>query len=180
MKKRILSLFLIFIMAVSMLVACGEQEQEQVETMEVPLVVGYTSFQEVFSPFFARSAADKDVVAMTQVNLLTLDREGSVVYRAIDGETHPYNGTDYTYRGIADIDVKTQNNGTIVYDINLRDDVKFSDGEILNAEDLIFTMYALCDPLYNGPYTLGQAPIVGLEEYQASMCTMFDALIMAG
>ena len=127
MKKRIISLILIVVMALGMLVACG-QEEEQVETVAAPLVVGYTSFNEVFTPFFARSAADKDVVAMTQVNLLTLDREGAVVYDAIKGETRSYNGTEYTYKGIADIDVKSQNNGTVVYDITLRDDVKFSDG----------------------------------------------------
>lgn len=180
MKKRIISLMLVLAMAFGMLVACGQEEQEQVETIVPPLVVGYTSFNEVFTPFYARSSADKDVVAMTQVNLLTLDREGSVVYHAIEGETRGYNGTDYTYYGIADIDVKKQNNGTVAYDITLRDDVKFSDGEVLNAEDLIFTMYALCDPVYDGPYNLGQAPIVGLEEYQSSMKPLFDALVEAG
>lgn len=180
MKKRMLSLILILVMSLSMLSACGQEENEQVEMVESSLVVGYTSFDEVFTPFYARTSADKDVVAMTQVNLLTLDREGSVIYNAIKGETRDYKGTDYTYYGIADIDVKQQNNGTIVYDITLRDDVKFSDGEVLNAEDLIFTMYVLCDPLYDGPYNLGQAPIVGLKEYKASMRTLFDALVSAG
>lgn len=179
MKKRILSLILIAAMALGLLAACG-QEEEQIETVAAPLIVGYTSFNEVFTPFFARSAADKDVVAMTQVNLLTLDREGAVVYDAIKGETRSYNGTEYTYKGIADIDVKSQNNGTVVYDITLRNDVKFSDGEILNAEDLIFTMYVLCDPMYDGPYTLGKAPILGLDAYQSTMTTLFDALIYAG
>ena len=180
MKKRILALILIAVMAISMLAACGQEDLEQVETVKQPLVVGYSAFNEVFTPFYARTVADKDVVAMTQVNLLTLDREGSVVYHAINGETREYNGTDYTYYGIADIDVKNQNNGTVAYNITLRDDVKFSDGEILNAEDLIFTMYALCDPMYDGPYSLGQAPIVGLKEYQESMTSLFDALVAAG
>ena len=180
MKKRMISLILIAIMAVSLLSACEPEEQKETETVEMPLVVGYTSFNELFSPFFAKTSADKDVVAMTQVNLLTLDREGSVIYHAIDGETRAYNDTDYTYYGIADIDVKKQNNGTVAYDITLRDDVKFSDGEVLNAEDLIFSMYVLCDPLYDGPYTLGKAPIVGLQEYQSSMVRLFDVLVAAG
>lgn len=179
MKRRVLSLFLIVTMVLSIVVACGEEEKP-IEKAEAPLVVGYTSFHEMFSPFFASSEADKDVVAMTQVNLLTLDREGNVIYHAIEGETTSYNGTDYTYYGIADIDVKAQRDGTVVYDIILRDDVKFSDGEVLNAEDLIFSMYVLCDPLYDGPYTFGKAPILGLEEYQSSMISLFKALISAG
>lgn len=179
MKKRLLSLFLVAVMAVGMLVACGPEE-EPVETVAAPLVVGYTSFNEVFSPFFARSQADKDVTAMTQVNLITLDRMGSVIYNGIEGETTSYNGVDYTYYGIADIEVKNKKDGTTVYDFTLREDIKFSDGEVLNADDVIFTMYVLCDPLYDGPYTLGDAPIQGLEEYQSSMITLFDALVLAG
>ncbi len=179
MKKRVLSLILIAAMALGMLAACG-QDEEQVETMDAPLIVGYTSFNEVFSPFFARSAADKDVTAMTQVDLITLDRMGSVIYNGIEGETIAYNDTDYIYYGIADIKVKNAKDGTAVYDFILREDVKFSDGEILNADDVIFSMYVLCDPLYDGPYTLGDAPISGLEEYQSSMTTLFDALIFAG
>lgn len=179
MKRRVLSLLLIAIMVFSMFAACGEEEPI-IEKTEAPLVVGYTSLKKTYSPFFASNGADKDVIKMTQVNLLTLDREGSVIYHAIDGETTSYNGIDYTYYGIADIDTKINNNGTTVYDIQLRDDIHFSDGEVLNAEDLIFSMYVLCDPLYNGPYTLGKAPILGLEEYQSSMTTLFDAMVMAG
>lgn len=179
MKKRVLSLILVAVMAISMLAACGNEE-EQVESVAAPLVVGYTSFNEVFSPFFASSEADKDVTAMTQVNLITLDRNGSVIYNGIEGETTSYNGTDYTYYGIADVNVKAAKNGTMIYDFTLREDVKFSDGEILNADDVIFSMYVLCDPSYDGPYSLGKAPIEGLEEYQSSMTTLFDALLFAG
>ena len=59
MKKRVLSLILVAVMAISMLAACGNEE-EQVESVAAPLVVGYTSFNEVFSPFFASSEADKE------------------------------------------------------------------------------------------------------------------------
>lgn len=179
MKKRILSLILIMAMALSMLAGC-KNEEEQVESMAAPLIVGYTSFNGVFSPFFARSSADKDVVTMTQAKLLSFDRMGSVIYDAIEGETIAYEGMDYTYYGIADIDVKFQKDGTAVYDFNLREDVKFSDGEILDADDLIFTMYVLCDPMYDGSYSLKDAPIAGLQEYRTSMSTLFDAIIYAG
>ena len=51
---------------------------------------------------------------------------------------HEYNGTEYTYTGLSDITV-TQGEDETVYDIKLRDDVTFSDGEPLTADDLIFT-----------------------------------------
>lgn len=179
MKKRLLALLLVASMAVGMMTACGKTD-ENVEGESAPLVVGYTSFNEVFSPFFAKTEADKDVCAMTQVNLISTDRMGSVIYNAIEGETIAYNGTDYTYYGIADIEVNTLRNGTVAYDFTLREDVKFADGDVLTADDVIFTMYVLCDPTYDGPYTLADAPIQGLEEYQSSMTTLFNALIFAG
>ena len=88
MKKRVFSLILILTMVVSMLAACNKTE-EQVEVKEAPLVVGYTSFNGNFSPFYASSDADKDAVAMTQVSLITLDREGTVILHGTEiGRAH--------------------------------------------------------------------------------------------
>ncbi len=180
MKKKLLSLFLAAAMSVGLLASCGPVEDE-VTYEKAPLVVGYTSFNEVFSPFYAKSEGDKAVVDMTQVYLLTLDREGSAVMNGIQGETREYAGKDYTYYGIADIEklsVKGAQDKS-VYEIKLREDLKYSDG-VLTADDVIFSMYVLCDPTYDGPYTLKNAPILGLKEYQDSMTTLYQALLIAG
>ena len=76
-----------------------------------PLVVGYSNFSSKFSPFFSETAYDQDVYAMTQIGLITTDRQGAVIYNGIEGETIPYNGTDYTYYGPADC-VVTENVAT--------------------------------------------------------------------
>ena len=70
---------------------------------DTPLVVGYSPFSEKFSPFFAQTAYDQDVVSLTQASLLTTDRTGGIVYNGIEGETISYNGVDYYYNGIADV-----------------------------------------------------------------------------
>ncbi len=181
MKKRVLSLLLIAVMAVGMLAGCGGNEgTSQDGSNDTPLVVGYAPFSSKFSPFFAETAYDQDAAAMTQVSLISSDRQGAMIYNGIEGETISYNGTDYTYYGIADVVTTENEDGTVYYDFTLREDVKFSDGEVLNADDVIFTMYVLCDPTYDGSSSLYAQPILGINEYRSGMDTLFNLIVAAG
>ena len=117
---------------------------------------------------------------MTQLGLLTSDRTGAIIYKGIEGETVNYNGTDYTYYGPADLEVVENADGTVDYNFTLREDLKFSDGEPLTVDDVIFSMYVLCDPTYEGNSTLYAQPIVGMAEYRAGMTTLSKALAAAG
>ena len=147
---------------------------------DTPLVVGYSPFSSKFSPFFAETAYDQDVQQMTQVPLLTSDRMGAIVYKGIKGETIPYNGTDYTYYGPADLEVTENEDGTVFYDFTLRDDLVFSDGEPVTIDDVIFSMYVVCDPTYDGSTTLFSQPIEGMEEYRSGVEKLFDLIAAAG
>jgi len=132
-----------------------------------PLVVGYLEFSEKFSPYFADSGYDNDVVGMTQVGLLTTDRTGAIVYNAIEGETINYNGTDYLYTGVADVKVDfDEGKDQTTYLWTIRDDVKFSDGHVMDADDVIFTYYVYSDPGYVGSSTLYSVPILGMSNYR--------------
>ena len=59
------------------------------------MVYATSSFGMKFSPFFAATAYDQEVVDFTQGGLLAADRGGAIIYDGINGETHSYNGTDY-------------------------------------------------------------------------------------
>lgn len=175
--RRIIALLLALVMAFSLCACKGGTGGKKGAT---PLVVGYDPFSEKFSPFFADTAYDQDVAGMTQVALLTTDRVGNIIYNGIKGETIAYNGTDYTYTGIADLKVTENDDGTVEYLFKLRDDIKFSDGEPLTADDVIFSMYVLCDPTYDGSSTLYAVPIAGLEEYRSGMDSLFNLIEAAG
>ncbi|MBR3068972.1 MAG: ABC transporter substrate-binding protein, partial [Lachnospiraceae bacterium] len=149
-------------------------------TEETPLVIGYSNFSSKFSPFFASSAYDQDAQGMTQLALLPSDRTGAIIYKGIEGETVPYNGTDYTYYGPADLTVTENEDGTVYYDFTLRDDLVFSDGEPVTIDDVIFSMYVLCDPSYDGSTTLFSQPIEGMEAYRSGMETLLNLLVAAG
>ena len=162
--------------------AAGSGSEGAAETAEAgtPLVVGYSHFNSKFSPFFAETAYDQDVATMTQLGLLASDRTGAIVYKGIEGETIAYNGTDYTYYGPADLVVTENEDGTVFYDFTLRDDLTFSDGEKLTVDDIIFSMYVLCDPTYDGSSTLYSQPIQGMAEYRSGMETLFNLMVKAG
>ncbi|HNX13994.1 MAG TPA: ABC transporter substrate-binding protein [Oscillospiraceae bacterium] len=162
--KRVLGIALAVVMCLGMIAGCSALPKKA--TIKTPLVVAYDPFSGKFSPFFSDTAMDTDVVSLTQVSLMTTDRTGGIVYKAIEGEKISYNGTEYTYKGISDLKVTQNADGSTTYQAKIRDDVKFSDGEKLTADDIIFTYYVLCDPTYVGSTTLSSYGIVGLQNYQ--------------
>ena len=192
-SKKFLALLLALMMCVGVLAGCGnstpapaessapaESAEPASDNSDTPLVVGYSPFSSKFSPFFAETAYDQDVASMTAINLLTSDRTGAIIYNGIEGETINYNGTDYTYYGPADLVVTENADGTVYYDFTLRDDLVFSDGEPITIDDVIFSMYVLCDPTYDGSSTLYAQPIEGMEEYRSGMDTRQNLILAAG
>lgn len=182
--KRALALILSLVMCVGLFTACGEQKNPDGngggESKDTPLVVGYSAFNQKFSPFFSETEYDQDVWVMTSLGLLNSDRQGQIIMKGIEGETHNYNGTDYTYYGPADCEIVQNDDGTVDYNFKMREDLVFSDGEKVTIDDVIFSMYVLCDPTYDGNSTLYAAPIQGMAAYRAGMTTLAKALAAAG
>ena len=181
--KRALALILSLVMCVGLFTACGEQKNpggNDDESKDTPLVVGYSAFNQKFSPFFSETEYDQDVWVMTSLGLLNSDRQGQIIMKGIEGETHNYNGTDYTYYGPADCEIVQNDDGTVDYNFKMREDLVFSDGEKVTIDDVIFSMYVLCDPTYDGNSTLYAVPIQGMAAYRAGMTTLAKALAAAG
>lgn len=151
------------------------------ETAEpMTLVVGYSFFSEKFSPFFAKTDYDMDVAEITGLLLMDADREGNPVLGGIKGETVAFNGTDYFYSGISDIEVVQNTDGSVDYKVTMRDDIKFSDGTPMTIDDVIFSLYVNSDPTFDGGATFYSLPIEGMEEYRASMQPLGSLIAAAG
>lgn len=194
MKKRkaIMASLLASVMALSALAGCspkkaedgtkaqGESGQEAGGNTDGSLVFAQDEFSSKFSPFFAETVPDQDVVNFVTAPLLTIDRSGAIIYKGIEGETKEYNGKEYTYKGISDLAVTENADGTVYYDFTIKDGVKFSDGKPLTADDVIFSMYVYADPTYDGSASFYSVPVQGMEEYRKGMEPLFKLILAAG
>lgn len=202
MKKsnKALAMMIAGSMVVTSLTACSSKKKEEknnnaspTETAQAdttntqtssssdtPLVIASGPMNEKFSPIFSEIVPDTNLVGLTQVSLLGTDRQGQIVLKGIEGETRSYNGTDYTYYGIADCDITENSDGSIYYDFKIRDDVKFSDGEPLTIDDVIFSMYAEADPSFDGAATFYSLPIEGMEEYRSGSKLLYSLISSNG
>ena len=164
-KKKLMALLLTGVMAASTVSVPVFAEEAEGGSSDTPLVIGQTNFSEKFSGLFHEAVPDQQIAENVGELLFGSDRTGAIIYNGIEGETHEYNGTEYTYTGLSDVTV-TEGEDETVYNFKLRDDVTFSDGEPLTADDLIFTYYVLSDTDYDGNATFYSTNIKGMKNYR--------------
>lgn len=191
--KKILALVLALVMAFA-LCACGESNTPAPEESKAPveeskapveentstLVYATSTFGQKFSPFFYTTAYDEEVVSSFTGGLLAADRGGAIIHHGIEGETVEYNGTDYTYYGMGDVDVVQNDDGSVDYNLTMRDDIVFSDGTPATIDDVIFGIYVMADPSYDGSSTVYALPIEGMADYYNSQQYLYKLLAEAG
>lgn len=160
--------------------ASGQQPADAGKVNETLVASCEMGLEGKFSPFFALSAGDQDVVDMFTIYSVIVDRVSNPVNNAIEGEARSYNGTDYTYTGAGNVTVTENADGSVAYDLTIRDDMTFADGKPVTIDDLIFSLYVVLDPTYDGNITLYSVPIKGLEAYRSGMDSMFNLMARAG
>lgn len=137
----------------------------------VPLVVSTGTLDGKFNPFFNTSAYDTDVVGMTQLGLLYYNKDGAPEAN-IDVPSFAY---EYSQEIEGD---------TSVYTFVLKNGIPFSDGVIMSAKDVLFSMYVLADPMYDGSSTFYTMNIQGIDEYRLQtskdVLEKVEAMIQAG
>ena len=147
---------------------------------DTTIVYATSTFGQKFSPFFATTAYDMEVVDLTQGLLLAADRGGAIINGGIAGDTVTYNGSDYEYKGMGDVEVVQNADGSVDYNLTMKDGIKFSDGVDATIDDVIFTIYVLCDPTYDGSSTIYALPIEGMDEYRGGMDSRGNVIFAAG
>ena len=111
----------------------------------------------LFNPFFYTSAPDGTIVAMTQIGML-----GST-YK--DGKVEVAYGENEAVV-VKDYEIVENDDDTVTYNFVIKNGIKFSDGEALTMEDILFNYYVYLDPVYTGSNTLYSTDILGLSEYR--------------
>ncbi len=156
MKKRILCVILsaVMLLGTVALISCDKEETVKPDAF----VVMTENLDGLFNPFFATSANDSTIVAMTQIGMLTTGYENGEVTVAC-GDNEAVVVKDYSI-------VHNNGNDTTVYTFVLKNGIKFSDGHPLTMEDVLFNMYVYLDPVYTGSSTMYSTDIVGLKDYR--------------
>lgn len=192
--KKLLALLLALALCVGTLAGCGSASSaapadsgsapadadNTASTNETLVVRCEMGVEGKFSPFFALSANDQDVVDMFTIYSVILDRVSNPINDGIGGEVRNYNGTDYTYNAAGNVEVTENADGTVAYDITIRDNMTFADGTPVTIDDLIFSMYVILDPTYDGNNTFYSVPVKGLDAYRSGMSMLYDLLLAAG
>ncbi len=184
MKRKLVSVLLIATTVLSM-VGCGKSGDSastggDSSGSDTPLVIAWDAMSQKFSPFFAESSADMKVEGLVNISLTSTTRSGEYILEGIDGYTEEYNGTEYTYYTPSNIEITENEDGSVSYDITIRDDIEFSDGEPLTIDDVIFSMYVMSDPTYDGTSSFSSLPIEGMEEYKSGVSTLSVLIAEAG
>ena len=156
--SRVMSIVLSGSLLMSTFAACNKPTKDSIVIMTDEL-------SGLFNPFYATSGADMDVIGMTQISMLATDREGNPT--AGDNEATVVKSFNYETIGTGD-NVKTE------YTFVLKNDLKFSDGQPLTMEDVLFNMYVYLDPSYTGSTTMYSTDIVGLQNYRLQKLDITD------
>ena len=133
---------------------------------EDALVFSSGEFDGVFNPFFSTSAYDSSVVGQTQISMISSDDTGNNVTFGKDEPVVTFDYSEIMYDAQGNVTTTGDENGTTVYQMVLKDDILFSDGQPLTAHDVLFNMYVYLDPNYTGSSTMYSTDIVGLRNYQ--------------
>jgi peptide/nickel transport system substrate-binding protein len=179
MKKSIIFLLILTLVMSTFLVGCttdedpvdtgtdngevtdGEDTDEDTEEPATEpsgtLVVGITEASGNFNPLYYSATYDGYVVDMVFQQLIDRNFEGE--FEPVIAESWEYSNDDKT----------------ITY--KMRDDVVFSDGEPLTADDVVFTFKVLADPSYTGRYGSYVKDMEGYQDYYDGKTEEFKGVV---
>ena len=144
---------------ITLIIVFGKDEDKTVYNNETdPLVFATLEVDKVFNPFFSTSATDSSVVGMTQLGMLSNDKDGKYTYG--DDEAAVTKDLAIITEGTPDVDQTT------TYYFVLKNNVRFSNGSYLTMKDVLFNLYVYLDPAYTGSSTIYSTDIVGLKAYR--------------
>lgn len=123
-----------------------------------PLVISSLTMDGKFSPFFGTSVPDRSVYDTTQIKLIT----NNELAEPVAGVNEATAAWDFEMSTNADQTEST-------YKFYIKNGIQFSDGHVLDADDVLFNLYTYLDPAYDGSATLYSMDIKGLKAYQTQI-----------
>jgi len=136
----------------------GEEPAEPTNEPTGTLKVGITEASGNFNPLYYSSSYDGYVVDLVFQGLATLNFDGD--------EYEPVVAEDWTI---------SEDGKTITF--NMKEDVVFSDGTPLTANDVVFTYKVMADPSYSGRYGTMVKDLEGYDAFYAGETEEFTGVV---
>lgn len=174
LAKTVICAVLITVVVLSsclVLFAC-DNDKKSYDRESRPITFSISALDGTFNPFFTTSATDSTIAHFTQVGMLSTSNEGEIEC----GENVPTVALDYS---ITSYD-KYGNEATgdsvdhTTYEFVIKNGIKFSDGEPLTIDDVLFNLYVYLDPMYSGSSTIYSVDIQGLKAYRNNDASLDD------
>lgn len=137
-----------------------EDEEDTEEVSDEPsgtLIVGIEEASGNFNPLYYSSAYDGFTVDMLFQGLIKLDENGEFVPSVAESWEFSDDELSITFK--------------------MREDIVFSDGEPLTADDVVFTYTVLADPSYTGRYGSYVRDMKGFDEYYGEETDEFEGVV---
>ncbi|MGG0258495.1 ABC transporter substrate-binding protein [Bacillus mycoides] len=181
MRKVFKGLLVTFLSTSVLLAGCAQEETSTNEATKMPkvkdefikasdkakspakakerkdtFVVGMPSPGGIFLPHFMENGWDGNITQAIFAPLVGLDKEGKPI---------PILAKKW--------DISEDQ---LTYTFHLKDDLKFSEGSPLTADDVAFTLTLLHDPTYSGATDISQTAIKGGQAYKEGKATSIEGI----
>ncbi len=175
MKKTVKSITAI-ILSILMLVSCASNNETQntgADMVEIDLnetqtlYIGTQNIAENINPFYVNDN-NREIVDLMNARLITTDENGMIAY----GDNYPTVAHSYTVNFVNEqneVHSEFSEGDRALYTFIIKKNLRFSNGETLTIDDVMFTLYTALDPLYNGTLEIKNLSIEGLSDYQKQM-----------
>lgn len=156
----------------AVLFACNKDKGTHYDPETRPLTFSISALDGTFNPFFTTSSTDSTIANFTQVAMLTTTNEGDpdcgedVPSVALDYKITSYDANGQVVAG-GNVDHTT-------YEFVIKNGIKYSDGEPLTIDDVLFNLYVYLDPMYSGSSTIYSVDIQGLKAYRYNDASLAD------
>ncbi len=144
--KRIAALLLTLVMALS-LAGCGKKDDSS-------LRIGLLGQSAVPDPAMVTTDSEKIVVSHLYENLMKLAPGGDGSVNMVGGQAQSYHCED-------------ELDGTQTYTFTLRDDIKWSDGQHVTANDFVYAWQRLADPATASPNASLLSVVAGYSQVRS-------------
>ncbi|MEG1254966.1 ABC transporter substrate-binding protein [Clostridium sp.] len=166
-KRKIMALIVASILTFS-LVGCGNKDKKDDANKDNPtqveekgpsgtLVAGVTEMSGNFNPVYYSSAYDANVIDMVFEKLMIRDVKGELIPSAAESWEFSDDAKEITFK--------------------LKKDMKFSDGEKVTANDIVFTYKIVSDKSYTGRYGSMAKDLVGYEAFSKGETEDFPGVV---